>query len=169
LLLDEPTNHLDIPSQEILQEVLQDYEGTILLVSHDRYLIDALGSQIWEILPDASMLEVYLGTYSEYKAYQDSQKAEAEARARQVTVTPKTARQPADPEERRRRARLREIEGLVATMESALHELGLRLENPPADPAKVQKLGMEYVRVQQELDRLLEEWGELQAAPAGQV
>jgi ATP-binding cassette subfamily F protein 3 len=168
LLLDEPTNHLDIPSQEILQEVLQDYEGTILLVSHDRYLIDALGSQIWEILPDASMLEVFLGTYSEYKAYQDSQKAEAEARARQVMVAPKTARQPADPEERRRRARLREIEGLVATMESALHELGLRLENPPADPAKVQKLGMEYVRVQQELDRLLEEWGELQAAPAGQ-
>jgi ATP-binding cassette subfamily F protein 3 len=168
LLLDEPTNHLDIPSQEILQEVLQDYEGTILLVSHDRYLIDALGSQIWEILPDASMLEVFLGTYSEYKAYQDSQKAEAEARARQVMVAPKTARQPADPEERRRRARLREIEGLVATMESALHELGLRLENPPADPAKVQKLGMDYVRVQQELDRLLEEWGELQAAPAGQ-
>ncbi|MGB9673944.1 MAG: ribosomal protection-like ABC-F family protein, partial [Anaerolineales bacterium] len=49
LLLDEPTNHLDIPSQEILQAVLADYNGTILLVSHDRYLIDALATQIWEV------------------------------------------------------------------------------------------------------------------------
>ena len=49
LLLDEPTNHLDIPAQEVLQSVLDNYEGTILLVSHDRYLIDALATQIWEI------------------------------------------------------------------------------------------------------------------------
>jgi ATP-binding cassette subfamily F protein 3 len=162
LVLDEPTNHLDIPSQEILQEVLQDYEGTILLVSHDRYLIDALGSQIWEIVPDASALQVFLGTYSEYKAYLDAQKAEAEALMKQVGMTPKSSRLPVDPEERRRKARLREVEGLVAAMEATLHELGLRLETPPADPAKVQKLGEEYMRVQRELDRLLEEWGELQ-------
>jgi len=49
LLLDEPTNHLDIPSQETLQAVLTSYPGTILLVSHDRYLINTLASQIWEI------------------------------------------------------------------------------------------------------------------------
>jgi hypothetical protein len=54
------------------------------------------------------------------------------------------------------------VEGLVATMEATLHELGLRLENPPAEPGKVQKLGEEYMRVQRELDRLLEEWGDLQ-------
>ena len=49
LLLDEPTNHLDIPSQEVLQPVLADFPGTILLVSHDRYLIDALATQIWSV------------------------------------------------------------------------------------------------------------------------
>jgi ATP-binding cassette, subfamily F, member 3 len=49
LLLDEPTNHLDIPSQEILEAVLADYEGTILLVSHDRYLIRSLATQIWAL------------------------------------------------------------------------------------------------------------------------
>ncbi len=49
LLLDEPTNHLDIPSQEVLQAVLERYDGTILLVSHDRYLVSALATQVWEI------------------------------------------------------------------------------------------------------------------------
>ena len=54
LLLDEPTNHLDIDSQEVLQAVLADFSGTILLVSHDRYLIDALATQIWELTRRAS-------------------------------------------------------------------------------------------------------------------
>jgi len=162
LLLDEPTNHLDIPSQEILQEVLQDYEGTILLVSHDRYLIDALGTQIWEIVPDETALQVFLGTYSEYKVYQDAQRAEAESRMKHIAVNQKPSRASSNPEDRKRLARLREIEGLIAAMEATLHELGLRLENPPSDPGKVQKLGEEYVRVQQELDRLMEQWGELQ-------
>jgi len=69
LLLDEPTNHLDIPSQEILQEVLAAYQGTILLVSHDRYLIDALGTQTWEILPGEAMLQVFEGGYTQYRAF----------------------------------------------------------------------------------------------------
>ncbi len=64
LLLDEPTNHLDIPSQEVLEAVLDDYGGTILLVTHDRYLIDALGTQIWEIETDEMQLAVFEGTYS---------------------------------------------------------------------------------------------------------
>src|SRR6185295_5922073 len=67
LLLDEPTNHLDITSQEVLQSVLDSYQGTILLVSHDRYLIDALATQIWEIDPDESHLSVFNGTYSQMK------------------------------------------------------------------------------------------------------
>ncbi len=65
LLLDEPTNHLDIPSQEVLEAVLDDYAGTILLVTHDRYLIDALGTQIWEVEPDESTLTLFEGTYSQ--------------------------------------------------------------------------------------------------------
>ena len=64
LLLDEPTNHLDIDSQEILQNVLADFDGTILLVSHDRYLIDALATQIWAVSP--GKLDVFNGTYQDY-------------------------------------------------------------------------------------------------------
>jgi len=64
LLLDEPTNHLDIPAQETLQEALQHYPGTILLVSHDRYLIDRLATQIWELRD--GHLQVFKGNYQSY-------------------------------------------------------------------------------------------------------
>ena len=64
LLLDEPTNHLDLPSQEVLQAVLSGYGGTILLVSHDRYLIDGLATQIWEVLPEQGVLRIFEGAYS---------------------------------------------------------------------------------------------------------
>ena len=64
LILDEPTNHLDLPTQEVLQGVFAGYPGTIILVSHDRYLIDALATQIWEMSPDKTDLEVFNGSYS---------------------------------------------------------------------------------------------------------
>jgi ATP-binding cassette, subfamily F, member 3 len=64
LLLDEPTNHLDIPAQETLQEALQTYHGTILLVSHDRYLIDRLATQIWTL--QDGRLHVHPGNYQSY-------------------------------------------------------------------------------------------------------
>lgn len=64
LLLDEPTNHLDVSAQEILQEALEHYEGTLLLVTHDRYLVDKLATQIWEI--QDGLLNIFHGTYAEY-------------------------------------------------------------------------------------------------------
>ncbi len=66
LLLDEPTNHLDIPAQEVLQEVLENYEGTILLVSHDRYLVDRLATQVWSL--ETGHLQVFEGPYNEFLA-----------------------------------------------------------------------------------------------------
>ncbi len=67
LLLDEPTNHLDIPSQEVLQVVLEKYDGTILLVSHDRYLVNRLANQIWDI--EEGRMSVFAGTFEEYQRY----------------------------------------------------------------------------------------------------
>jgi ATP-binding cassette subfamily F protein 3 len=64
LLLDEPTNHLDIPSQEVLQAVLEGFEGTILLVSHDRYLVDRLATQIWELRD--GHLHIFEGGYNDF-------------------------------------------------------------------------------------------------------
>ena len=70
LVLDEPTNHLDIPAREALQEVLDAFTGTILVVSHDRFLIGQLATQIWE-LRDGKM-EVFKGTYREYMLRQSA-------------------------------------------------------------------------------------------------
>ncbi|MGW8249352.1 MAG: ribosomal protection-like ABC-F family protein, partial [Anaerolineales bacterium] len=163
LLLDEPTNHLDIPSQEILQEVLQDYQGTILLVSHDRYLIDALGTQIWEIEPDEGSMRVFDGDYTRYRAQREAEKA-ALSEARQQAQDARRLERPERPtgEERRRKARLKEVEGQIAALENRLAVLSRQLEKPPADPAKVQRLGGEFVRVQDEMENLLEEWEGLQ-------
>jgi ATP-binding cassette subfamily F protein 3 len=163
LLLDEPTNHLDIPSQEILQDVLAQFEGTILLVSHDRYLIDALGTQIWEIDEEKETLRLFNGTYSQYREQQELERealklALGESRIQNKPQQPKSR---STVEERRRRAQLEEVETKISTLEQELNLLSHKLENPPTDPGKVHKLGSEYVRVQKQLDDLMEQWAEL--------
>ena len=169
LLLDEPTNHLDLPSQEILQAVLSDYSGTILLVSHDRYLIDALATQIWEVDQPGSVLRVFEGTYSEYRA---AKEAEAAARPADRPAAPEESRRAAararprtgqTNAERARQRRVQELEEQIAGLEERLAVLSRQLENPPGDPAKVQQLGSEYVRVEEQLGELFSEWEALAA------
>jgi ATP-binding cassette subfamily F protein 3 len=162
LLLDEPTNHLDIPSQEILQEVLDGYQGTILLVSHDRYLIDALATQIWEIDEDKAILRTFKGSYSQYRLQQEAERlAEKETNEINFNVREMPKKSKISPEERRKHTRVKEVEALIDQLEVDLAALGHKLEKPPQDSAKVQKLGNEYVRLQKELETLMEEWGDL--------
>jgi ATP-binding cassette subfamily F protein 3 len=165
LLLDEPTNHLDIPSQEILQDVLDNYPGTILLVSHDRYLIDALGTQVWEIEPDESRLTVFKGTYSELRAKKDAaeQTPRESSAVKPVAAKPGRAPSSASKDERRRLAKLQELENTIAGLDKKLSELGHELENPPPDAGAVAKLGREYASVQKDMDEKLAEWEKLQA------
>ena len=66
LLLDEPTNHLDLPAQEVLQTVLDQYDGTILLISHDRYLVSELATEIWSL--QDGYLNIFSGSYQEFVA-----------------------------------------------------------------------------------------------------
>jgi len=164
LLLDEPTNHLDIPSQEILQAVLDDYPGTILLVTHDRYLIDALATQIWEVNPDESELMVFKGTYSQLKEAREKEAARLAALTEEKTgeKTRRSYRSEDAKVERRRIAQMQELENQIAALESYLAELGRQLEKPPEDPVEVAKLGEKYTSVQREMDGKLSEWERLQ-------
>jgi ATP-binding cassette, subfamily F, member 3 len=163
LLLDEPTNHLDITSQEVLQAVLDAYQGTILLVSHDRYLIDALATQIWEVDPDDSQMTIFKGTYSQMKEERKKEEERAAERlAASATVEVPNGRRAAlnarTKEERRKLAQVQELENVIAALEKQLADLGAQLENPPADAYEVTKLGKEYERVQREMDVKLSDW-----------
>ena len=149
----------------MLEAVLDDYAGTILLVTHDRYLIDALGTQIWEVEPDESTMTVFEGTYSQRRVERERLAALRSVEEKKA-ARPRAARRSVDPaakEERRRLARLQELENKIAALEAELSQIGFRLENPPADPAKVAQLGKEYQRVQHEMDIWLVEWEELQS------
>jgi ATP-binding cassette subfamily F protein 3 len=162
LLLDEPTNHLDIPSQEILQEVLDEFQGTILLVSHDRYLIDALATQIWEIDEEKGNLRTFKGSYSEFYQQKESEQStkKGNAESKQIIKAPIRKNQ-ASIAEKKNRAKINDIETQINRLDGELAALAHRLENPPKDAAKVQKLGNDYVKVQKALEELLMEWEKL--------
>ena len=136
-----------------------------MLVTHDRYLIDALASQIWEIEMGASRLSVYEGTYSQMRREQEKEAArlalELATANGTVDSSRRSRRDPVQKEERRRLAYLQEVENKVATLESRLAELGAKLSNPPDDSDALRKLGEEYTQVQDEMDEMLIEWEEL--------
>ena len=139
LLLDEPTNHLDLHTQEVLESVLSNFPGTILLVSHDRYLIDSLATQIWEVDSQARTLHVFRGSYTEYKTQQMKQ-AEQEAEAKAASLETKPAPQkPVEKhgkkalskyERKKIQARLTEIEQEVAELEKAAGDHLVRAGKP---------------------------------------
>ena len=168
LLLDEPTNHLDIPSQETLQAVLTSYPGTILLVSHDRYLINALASQIWEIDIKEEDLIVFEGSYQAYQTHLRESKLSKEDVVILEEGSPdsyqdqKAAKNRALAEDRQRSARLKVVESRITDLESQLEELGKTLADPPDNPNEVVQLGKQYGKAEQELEGLLAEWETLQ-------
>ena len=164
LLLDEPTNHLDIPSQEVLQNVLAEFEGTIILVSHDRYLIDALATQVWEIDRAESVLKIFEGTYSEYHSRGEGMAAEKgpedEARSDRGEAF-KRARAAKNRElarERRRKARIAELEEGIAALDEEIANLTRLLADPPEDRMEIARLADQYRRAQSDLEDLMDEW-----------
>ena len=163
LLLDEPTNHLDIDSQEVLQAVLDDFPGTVLLVSHDRYLIDALATQIWAASPGE--LQVFEGTYSEFVGNREpesevTQKAVTNGRGRSE---PKTSAKKHGLNPYELNKRLTELEAHIHELESQLDSLTADIEKASSrgDADRVHALGIAYTRAEDDLEQAMEEWGTL--------
>jgi len=172
LLLDEPTNHLDLPTQEVLESVLSNFTGTILLVSHDRYLIDSLSSQIWEVDPHGNSLVVFKGSYTQYKAYQ--LKMQERDKEEQGLISGKEDLQeekqknfserktPSKYEIKKMRKRQSEIVVQLQELEEQLARIASELENPPSQSEAVLELGEKYVNFQSQIDALTLEWEEIE-------
>jgi ATP-binding cassette subfamily F protein 3 len=162
LLLDEPSNHLDIPGQEILQEVLTEFEGTILMVSHDRYLIDALATQIWDIDSEKQSLEIFKGTFKEYKGIVEPSPEMApssDSLSQEEGVEQKTEVKSLSKFERQRvQTRINVLEDRIIELEEKLEALGEKLQNPPPDPDAIQQLGEDYAYLESALQDSMAEW-----------
>jgi len=166
LLLDEPSNHLDIPGQEVLQQVLAEFDGTILMVSHDRYLIDALATQIWAIDTESKILEIFEGTYSAYKGIQKEEqipipKEQPTPPSQDKVPQPQKTKPLSKHERKRRQAKIVALEDRILDFENQLESLGKKLQNPPEDPAEIQRLGEDYAYLEAELSHAMEEWEKL--------
>jgi ATP-binding cassette subfamily F protein 3 len=159
LLLDEPTNHLDLESQEILQDALADFEGTLLLVTHDRYLVDALATHIWVIEDNA--IKVFEGNYSEFIAARSTIKAKADVKAEmhKIDQTTKTKSKLDDKSDKERAKRAAKLETTISQLESRMTDLTQRIAN--ATPQEVAKLGAEYTQVEQQMQELVDEWAKI--------
>ncbi len=165
LLLDEPTNHLDIPSQEVLQDVIKHFNGTVLLVSHDRYLIREIATQVWAIAD--GKLHVFAEGYPAYAAWhQDYRKGSTpalqrrEEEARACREAERLAERERERALVRQQKQLESLETQIHTLEARLQELTTALDaaGRTQDVARVAKLGAEYHRVEADLNHLLEEW-----------
>ncbi|MCD6520260.1 MAG: ABC-F family ATP-binding cassette domain-containing protein [Anaerolineae bacterium] len=152
LLLDEPTTHLDVLSQEVLQEVLRQFNGTILFVSHDRYLIDALATHLW-VIKDGK-LEQFTGNYAAY--------LEKERQTERKVKPPKPQRPRRTPAQRTEK-HLLALEQEIENLEAALQELGQRIERASIqqDLARLRSLGQEYQELEARLMEHLARWEQL--------
>ncbi|HLW01309.1 MAG TPA: ABC-F family ATP-binding cassette domain-containing protein [Ktedonobacterales bacterium] len=168
LVLDEPTNHLDLPSRQFLEDVLSDYDGTLLFVSHDRYFVDALATRVW-MVQDGTLIN-HPGNYSDYRTRraaaearaavqvrrQEAQAAAAQANGRKSQPNSnkgKAARQIGDVE-----AEIGKAEQRVAALESELAEASLE-----ANVERITALAEDYEREKARLADLYEEWAALGA------
>ncbi|GIK43343.1 MAG: ABC transporter [Chloroflexota bacterium] len=170
LMLDEPTNHLDIPSQENLESVLNDFAGTILLVSHDRYFVDALATHTWALEPDTRTVTVIEGGYSDYLVQREAQKNQSGPSANGSTPksTSQASREQSKAEKRaseKKARQIAEIESLIAAAEGHLADLAQKLEaaSQAQDIVQLQKLSQDYQTSEAKLEELLTQWTELEA------
>ena len=176
LILDEPTNHLDIAAREAVEAALEAFDGTVLVVSHDRYFINEVASRIWEI--DNQQVNDYKGNYSFYveeKVKRAALEATADtgSKSDNKVVAKESRPAKAKPEEKQRRYSEQELEKLLAKVELNIREQEAMLkllEKQLADPANHEdlensaRLAEEYEKMKKEIDKLMLKWEELMAA-----
>jgi ATP-binding cassette subfamily F protein 3 len=196
LLLDEPTNHLDLDSKDVLLDALEDFGGTLIFVSHDRYFVDRLATKIIEV--GRGTIEVYPGTYEQFlwsrtareavraaagrepvaaavPASRPPSRAPAEAAPRRPGPDVRQERKKAEAEQaRQRRAasardrRIKDLEGRIADREQRIRDLEARMAQPGFydDRTAATAVATEHQALMWEVGDLMHQWETLQTAGA---
>ena len=164
LMLDEPTNHLDINSREVLEEALLNYDGTLLVVSHDRYFINKLSNKIIHLTHDGAVS--IDGNYDNYLEFKENNQKPVEKEIKETTkVNTYKLQKEQQALERKRNSRISKIEKEIEEKEADLEELQRLLELPEtsADYEKLLELTENFDLLKNKLDDLYLEWEEIQA------
>lgn len=169
LILDEPTNHLDLDSKEVLESALIDFPGTILFVSHDRYFINKIATQIVEMQPKQATM--YLGDYDYYLDKKEEERElkelnEQETKKEEITTDTKTTfeqEKELKKEQRKKERRISEIEQEIEKVEQSIEEIEDLLCQPDIyqDHEKSLELTEQNEKNNQNLEKLMEEWEQL--------
>ncbi|MCU0471136.1 MAG: ABC-F family ATP-binding cassette domain-containing protein [Arcicella sp.] len=171
LLLDEPTNHLDMMSVNILIQALQQYEGTFVVVSHDRFFVSEIANKIWYI--ENEEIKVYPGTYEEYEIWQEqrktnavveetSKKAEVKIPEKKVVVNDFEKKE-IQKKLKKLNQSLSEIENQIAQLETAKTEKENQLADPTIynDPVALKRENEDYQQIQGKLKQANDIWEEV--------
>ena len=179
LILDEPTNHLDIPTREIVEQALQQFEGTCFIISHDRYFLDQVSTKT--IVLDDGKITEYLGNYSYYKeklkeqedllALANEQNSESDKVENKVVsvIEPvlSTSESTEEPQKKPNaymvEKQLAEVESEIARLEATMKMYEVQLANPVVqqDLDEMSKISIQIESTQSELDTLYEKWERL--------
>ena len=162
LLLDEPTNHLDISSREALEDALAGYEGTMLIVSHDRYFINKIANRVLHLTHDG--VKEYLGGYDDYVQALEEQPPTPKAAQEKPKQNAYKLRKERESERRKLTGRIARCEEKIARMDEEITTLNAQLERPEiaADYAKVLELTQQLASLHEEQERLYAQWEQLQ-------
>src|SRR4051812_23017074 len=161
LILDEPTNHLDVESREALESALQAFPGSLLLISHDRALLDAVGTRT--IALEDQTLHSYVGGWPEYvRVREERADAEKAAKRAKPTVVEKARPVVADakPRSKNEQARAKKLEAEIEQAEAALSALEVELADPGAwnDPRSAAKSTARHAEAKKVLEELYARW-----------
>ncbi len=165
LILDEPTNHLDIQSREWIEEAVEEYEGNLLFVSHDRYFIDQFATRIW-MLEDGKITD-FKGTYQEYLAAKEKGRLSVGNSAPDVPSSKDQGR-PSPPKKRpggtkNLEKEVNAAERAVASAEERMYDLEQAIQEASADYLKLQELYQQREALEDELAHLYAQWERLAA------
>lgn len=168
LILDEPTNHLDIQSSEWIEDAVSDFEGTLLVITHDRFFINRVGSRIWSI--DNNRISIFDGSYEEFKKQAFSDRASAEVLHESREKEGEAANRNEDKALKRNirskeltavRKKVKILEGEIDKLEKELEDIEADIENSAYDHEKLTGLMDKKGETESRLARMLEEWEEM--------